>query len=171
MLNGDFVLFTQTSHFSCDSNTSYICSSSVPHTLLPGLEHILVSVYSDNPKTHSNLNELAKSGQTQLKVLGVPEVADLLPQSNPESWSDEQLASFWHWLRNEELHLFHQKQIVPIKHLSDQSSVMPLAKQGDVVYVPPYFPVSSTLVAVLEKCSIKLANAQDFPYLVHHHLT
>ena len=171
LLNGDFVQFTQTTHNSYGSTTLYICSSSVPHTLLPGLEHILVSVYSDNPKTHSNLDELAKSGETQLKVLGVPEVADLLPQSNPESWSDKQLASFWQWLHDKELHLFHQKQIVPIKHLSDQSSVMPLAKQGGVVYVPPYFPVSSTLVAVLEKCSIKLANAQDFPYLVHHHLT
>ena len=171
LLNGDFVQFTQTTHNSYNSTTSYICSSSVPHTLLPGLEHILVSVYSHNPTIHSNLIELAKSGQTQLKVLGVPEVADLLSQSNPESWSDEQLVSFWQFLHNKALHLFHQKQIVPIKHSSDQFSVMPLAKQGGVVYVPPYFPVCSTLVAVLEKCSIKLANAQDFPYLVHNHLT
>ena len=48
---------------------------------------------------------------------------------------------------------------------------MPLAKQGGIVYVPPYFPVSSTLLAALEKCRIKLANARDFPYLVHNHLT
>ena len=170
LLNGDFVQFIQTSHNSCGTTTSYICSSSIPHTLLRGLEHILVSVYSDSKTTHSNLFELAKSGQTQVKILGVSEVADLLSQSNPESWSDEELASFWQWLHDKELHLFHQKQIVPIKHSSGQSSIMPLAKQGGIVYVPPYFPVSSTLVAVLEKCSIKLANAQDFPYLVHNHL-
>ena len=103
--------------------------------------------------------------------MGVPEIADLLSQSNPESWSDEQLASFWQWLHDKELCLFHQKQIVPIKQLSGQSSVIPLANQGGVVYVPPYFPVSSTLLAALEKCSIKLANARDFPYLIHHHLT
>ena len=162
LLNGDFVQFIQ---------TSYICSSSTPHTLLPGLEHILVSVYYDNPTTHSNLLELAKSGQTQLKVLGVPEIANLLPQSNPESWSNEQLASFWQWLQNKALHLFRQKQIVPIKQLSGLTTIMPLAKQGGVVYVPPYFPVSSILVTALEKCGIKLANARDFPYLVHNHLT
>ena len=171
LLNGDFVQFTQTNHSLYGTTTSYICSSSTPHTLLPGLEHILVSVYSDNPITHSNLIELAKRGQTQIKVLDVPEVADLLSQSNPESWSDEQLASFWYWLQNKQLHLFHQKQIVPINHLSGLTTIMPLAKQGGVVYVPPYFPVSSTLVAALEKCSIKLANARDFPYLVHNHLT
>ena len=171
LLNGDFVQFTQTSHSLYGSTTSYICSSNVPHTLLPGLEHILVSVYSDNPTTHSNLIELAKSGQTQLKVLGVPEVAMLLPQSNPESWSDEQLAFFWQWLRNKELHLFHQKQIVPIKHLSGLTTIMPLAKQGGVVYVPLYFPVTSTLLAALGKCRIKLANARDFPHLVHRYLT
>ena len=171
LLNGDFVQFTQTSYYSYGTTTSYICSSSTPHTLLPGLEHILVSVYSDNPITHSNLHELAKSGQTQLKVLGVPEIAELLSQSNPESWSDEQLASFWQWLQNKELHLFRQKQIVPIKQLSGLTTIMPLAKQGGVVYVPPYFPVSSTLVVALEKFYIKLANARDFPYLVHNHLT
>ena len=171
LLNGDFVQFTQISYYSYGTTTLYICSSSTPHTLLPGLEHILVSVYSDNPTTHSNLLELAKSGQTQLKVLGIPEVAELLSQSNPESWSDEQLASFWQWLHDKELHLFFQKQIVPIKHLSGLTTIMPLAKQGGVVYVPPYFPVSSILVAPLEKCGIKLANAQNFPYLVHSHLT
>ena len=168
LLNGDFVQFTQTSYYSYGTTTLYICSSSTPHTLLPGLEHILVSVYYDNPITHSNLTKVAKSGQTQLKVLGVPEVADLLSQSNPESWSDEELASFWQWLHDKELRLFYQKHIVPIKHLS---TIMPLAKQGGVVYVPPYFPVSSTLVVALEKCSIILANTQDFPYLVHNHLT
>ena len=171
LLNGDFVQFTQTSYYSYGTTIIYICSSSTPHTLLPGLEHILVSVYYDNPTTHSNLLELAKSGQTQLKVLGVPEIADLLSQSNPESWSDEQLASFWQWLQNKALHLFHQKQIVPIKQLSGLTTIMPLAKQGGVVYVPPYFPVSSTLLVALEKCSIKLANTQDFPYLIHNHLT
>ena len=170
LLNGDFVQFTQTNHSLYSTTTSYICSSSTPHTLLPGLEHILVSVYSDNLITHSNLIELAKSGQTQLKVLDVPEVAMLLSQSNPESWSDEQLTSFWQWLWNKKLHLFHEKQIVSIKHLSGLTTIMPLAKQGGVVYVLPYFPVSSTLLAALEKCSIKLANARDFSYLVHHHL-
>ena len=171
LLNGDFVQFTQTSHYSYGTTTLYICSSSTPHTLLPGLEHILVSVYSDNPITHSNLTKVAKSSHTQLKVLGVSEVAMLLQQSNPTFWSDKQLAFFWQWLQNKELRLFCQKEIVPIRHLSGLTTIMPLAKQGGVVYVPPYFPISSILVTALEKCGIKLANARDFPYLVHNHLT
>ena len=171
LLNGDFVQFTQTSHYSYGTTTLYICSSSTPHTLLPCLEHILVSVYSDNPITHSNLTKVAKSSHTQLKVLGVSEVAMLLQQSNPTFWSDKQLAFFWQWLQNKELCLFCQKEIVPIRHLSGLTTIMPLAKQGGVVYVPPYFPISSILVTALEKCGIKLANARDFPYLVHNHLT
>ena len=169
LLNGSFVQFTQVSHYT---TAVYVCSSSIPHTLLPGLEHMLVSVYSDNRNTHLNLTKVAKGGQTQLKVLGVPEVAKLLPQSKPVSWSDEQLDCFWQWLRDKELHFFHQKQIVPIQqHSTGQTSVMPLAKQGGVVYISPSSSISSTLALALEKCGIKLANTSDFPYLVHRHLT
>ena len=167
LLNGSFVQFTQVSHYTTEV---YVCSSSIPHTLLPGLEHVLVSVYSTNPSTHSYLMEVAISGQTQVKVLGVPIVANLLPQSKSGSWSDEQLSSFWEWLHDKGLHLFHQKEIVPIKHTSCQTSVMPLAKQGGVVYISPSSSISSILATALEKCDIKLANASDFPYLVHHHL-
>ena len=169
LLNGSFVQFTQITHYT---TVVYVCSSSIPHTLLPGLEHMLVSVYSDNLNTHLNLTKVAKGGQTQLKVLGVPEVAKLLSQSKPGSWSDEQLDCFWQWLRDKELHFFNQKQIVPIQqHSTGQTSVMPLAKQDGVVYISPSSSISSMLVLALEKCGIKLANASDFPYLVHRHLT
>ena len=169
LLNSSFVHFTQVSHYT---SAVYVCSSSIPHALLPGLEHMLVSVYSDNQNIHSNLLKVAKGGQTQLKVLGVPEVAKILPQSKPVSWSDEQLDYFWQWLRDKELLFFHQKHIVPIQqHSTDQTSVMPLAKQGGVVYISPSSSISSTLALALEKCGIKLANTSDFPYLVHRHLT
>ena len=170
LVNGVFVQFTQLSRYSYSTTTTYICSKTVPHTLLPGLEHMLVSVYSDNPTTHSNLLLVARSGQTQLKILDVPEIAKLLPLSNPVFWPDEQLKHFWQWLYDKELHFFCQQQIVPIKLSSGLSIVMPLAKQGGVVYVSPNSPLSSTLTAALEKCGIKLANAQTVPYLIHQHL-
>ena len=170
LLNGDFVQFIQTTYYSYGTTTLYICSSSTPHTLLPGLEHILVSVYSDNPITHLNLTKVANSGQTQLKVLGVSEVAKLLPSCNPQSWPNEQLDIFWQWLRDKELRFFHQQQIIPIKHSSGSTIVMPLAKQGGVVYISLYSSASSMLVVALEKCGIKLANAQCFPYLTHRQL-
>ena len=47
---------------------------------------------------------------------------------------------------------------------------MPSAKQGGVVYVSPNSPLTLTLTAALEKCGIKLANAQTIPYLIHQHL-
>ena len=170
LLSGDFVQFTQIGRFPYSATTTYICSETVPHTLLPGLEHMLVSAYSDNPTTHSNLLLVAKSGQTQLKILGVPEIAKLLPLSNPVFWPDEQLEHFWQWLHDKELHVFCQQQIVPIKLSSGLSIVMPLAKQGGVVYVSPNSPLSLKLTAALEKCGIKLANAQTIPYLIHQHL-
>ena len=169
LLNGSFVQFTQVSHYT---TVLYICSSSIPHALLPGLEHMLVSVYSDNQNTHLNLTKVAKGGQTQFKILGVPEVARILPQSNPTSWSDEQFDCFWQWLHDKELHFFHQKQIVPIQQYSTgQTSAMPLTKRDGVVYISPSSSISSTLSSALEKCGIKLANSSDFPYLVHRHLT
>ena len=171
LLNGDFVQFIQATNFSYGTTKTYICSSSTPHTLLPGLEHILVSVYSDNPITHLNLTKVANSGQTQLKVLGISEVAKLLPLCNPQSWPNEQLDIFWQWLRDKELRFFHQQQIIPIKHSSGSTIVMPLAKQGGVVYISLYSSTSSMLVVALEKCGIKLANAQCFPYLTHRQLT
>ena len=171
LLNGDFVQFTQTNYYSYGSTTSYICSSSTPHTLLPGLEHILVSVYSDNPTTHLNLTKVAERGQTQLKVLGVSEVAKLLPLCNPQSWPNEQLGIFWQWLHDKELHFFHKQHIIPIKNSSGSTIVMPLAKQCGVVYISLYSSASSMLVVALEKCGIKLANAQYFPYLTHRQLS
>ena len=171
LLNGECVQFTQTSYYTYGSTTSYICSSSTPHTLLPGLEHLLVSVYSDNPTTHLNLTKVAKSGQTQLKVLGVSEVAKLLPLCNPQSWPNEQLDTFWQWLRDKELRFFHKQHIIPIKNSSGSTIVMPLAKQCGVVYITLYSSASSMLVLALEKCGIKLANAQYFPYLTHCQLS
>ena len=48
---------------------------------------------------------------------------------------------------------------------------MPLAKQCGVVYISLYSSASSMLTVALEKCGIKLANAQYFPYLTHRQLT
>ena len=43
LLSGDFVQFTQIGRSPYSATTTYICSETVPHTLLPGLEHMLVS--------------------------------------------------------------------------------------------------------------------------------
>ena len=72
LLSGDFVQFTQIGRFSYSTTTTFICSETVPHTLLPGLEHMLVSVYSNNATTHSNLLLVAKSGQTQQSFCHCP---------------------------------------------------------------------------------------------------
>ena len=47
---------------------------------------------------------------------------------------------------------------------------MLLAKQGGVVYVSPNSPLTLSLTAAVEKCDIKLANAQTIPYFIHQHL-
>ena len=143
----------------------YLCSKDIPYTLLPRLEHMMV----DNEiPIFKELKDVAQSGLTQLQVLGVREVAELLPLSKPQSWSQEQLKHFWNWLQNHDLNLFDGQCIVPVKLSSGHTKILPLAKKQGIVYISQHTSyIMPDLMASLFKFGIKLADAREFSYLTH----
>ena len=169
LVNGHFATFSMSFVYS----PIYICSPSIRYDIVPGVEHMIVDLLSNYPCIHAKLTNVGKSNVTQLKILGVREVAQLLPQSNSQSWSQQQLENFWKWLQNYDLGFFLSTCIVPVKHSNDSISIQTLNKQAGIVYLTRYVHYSSTspLKTALEKFGIKLASAHDFPYLSHQQIT
>ena len=167
LLNGSFCKFIPPQNSSAINNV-YISSDVCPSTLLPDLKHILVNC---SGSLQNKLTQIAKKGNTQLKILNMSFVADLLQYCQTSSWSNDQLSDFWHWLSKQQLHVFHHKVIVPVKLDNGLSVIKPLAKQIGVVYlnVSQYYQ-SAVLLSGLKKCGIKFASVSDFPYLLHSQL-
>ena len=143
----------------------YLCSKDIPYTLLPGLENMMV----DNElPIFKELTDVAQSGLTQLQVLGVCEVVELLSLSKPQSWSQKQLKQFWKWLQNHDLNLFNEQCIVPVKLSSGHTKILPLAKKQGIVYISQHTSyIMPDLMTSLFKFGIKLADAREFSYLTH----
>ena len=148
----------------------YVCTESFPSILLPELQHILVSMYNSDSLLHSKLIKIAINNCTQLKMLNVPLIADLLQYCNTSSWSNDQMSRFWKWLYNQPLQHFHQKMIVPVKLDTRCTIIKSLDKQNGVVYISQSFSHLTVLMSALIKCNIMFANVSDFPFLVHSQL-
>ena len=169
LANGSFQQFQSKSRYVEDS---FVCTSSFPSNLLPGLESKLVNVYNEDGLVHSLLCSIANSSHTQLIMLNAPQVANLLSQCSTSSWSREQMSCFWQWLKNQQLSYFQNKHLVPIKsYLNNVSSIIPLARQGRAIYISQYSSLPSRdLLTGLEKCGIQFADAREFSYLSHSQL-
>ena len=170
LANGSFQQFQSKSRYVEDT---FVCSSSFPCNLLPGLESKLVNVYNEDDPVHSLLCSIANSSHTQLIMLNAPQVANLLSQCSTSSWSREQMSCFWQWLKDQQLSYFQNKLLVPIKSYSHNvTSITPLARQGRVIYVSQYTSVPSRdLLTGLENCGIQFADAREFSYLSHSQLS
>ena len=172
LVNYSFATFQKTSRYLASTHI-YVCNTSIRYNLLPGVQHMMVDVLSSYPLVHTQLINVANSSVTQLTILGVSEVAQLLPQSNSQSWSQQQLEKFWKWLQNYDLRIFQSKYIVPVKHSNGSISIHTLNKQAGLIYVTQYahYSITSTLKTTLEKYGIKLASVNDFSYLSHRLIT
>ena len=153
--------------------SSYLCSSDNPSSLLPGLESRLVKMYIEDQKLHINLKAVAVSGQTQLVLLGDVEVSTLLAQCSTNLWSQDQLQHFWEWLNKRNLSPFKNSKILPVKLPSGFTNILELKRQVGVVYIPQVLFLfgSNELIASFKKCGIKFADSRDFPYLSHSQLS
>ena len=147
----------------------YVCTESFPSILLPELQHILVSMYNSDSLLHTKLTKVATNKCTQLKMLNVPLIADLLQYCNTSSWSNDQMSCFWKWLYNQPLQYFHEKMIVPVKLDTGCTVIKSLDKQNGVVYVSSFSHLT-VLMSALIKCNIMFANVSDFSFLVHSQL-
>ena len=172
LVNCSFTTFQKTSGYFASSRI-YVCNTSIRYNLLPGVQHMMVDLLSSFPLVHTQLTNVAKSSVTQLTILGVDEVAQLLPQSNSQSWSQQQFEKFWKWVQNYDLGIFESKYIVPVKHSNGSISIHTLNKQAGLIYVTQYahYSITSTLRTTLEKFGMKLASVNDFSYLSHRLIT
>ena len=169
LANGTFQQFQNRSPYV---ENIFVCSSSYPSSLLPGVESQLVNVYNEDSTLHTQLCSVVESSCTQLVLLDTKQVANLLSKCNTSYWSRDQMSKFWQWLKSQNLSYFQSKCIVPVKTHTGGTNVTALAKQDGVVYISPYDHVpSAALLSGLEKCGIRFADARDFSYLKHNQLS
>ena len=176
--NGSFIKFSSPrvySYFSSHSTPPYVCTSSIRHDLLPGVDNVMVDLLDNDATTHGLLVEVARSNETQLSVVNESVIAKLVPQSDPQSWSQSQLEKFWIWLQNYNLKAFNGLQIVPVKHTNGSLSIHKLtSKQSSLVFVSHYASqrdLTANLRSALEKYGVDLACEYEFPYMNHPQLS
>ena len=173
LLDGSFVSFMRQYSYKMHTHV-YVCNSAVPYSLLPNINCKLIFLMEEDDDLHSELIKVAESSQTQLKLFGVDEVAELLPLSQTKSWSEDTLKSFWEWLNTTVYNLkpFVGKYIIPVKKdIKARCTLVPLNVQKRVVYISHSQTCPTLLISALYKCGLWLANQDDFPYLYHPHLS
>ena len=172
--NGSFIKFSSPKVYFHSSNIFHMCTSSIRHDLLPGVDNVMVDLLDNDAMTHGLLVEVARSNKTQLTVVNESVIAKLVPQSDPQSWSQSQSEKFWIWLRNYNLKVFNGLQIVPVKHTNGSLTIHNLTKQSSLVFVSCYASqrdLTANLRSALEKYGVNLACEIEFPYMNHHQLS
>ena len=170
--------------FSVDKTAPiYLCTKECPRSLLPNLDDRLVDVTID-AEDKIGLLGLAKSNQTQLKVLSIDDVAKLIEISMPKQWQKLTMVQypwlesfpsnwfdiFWDWVkRNKSLVKFKNKLIVPIEAegcpISDNFSVIRLDKSQAAIYFPSYQARDSKIISILNEYDVKCCFQRSFSYL------
>ena len=167
----------------------YLCSKECPRFLLPNLDHKLVDVSLDT-EVHEGLLSVARSNQTQLKVLDVHQVANLIDDAMPSRWRNVNIVhfpiteqfpgdwfeKFWKWVSNKEISLFKNKLLVPTQisgHLSpNQFAVIRLNELQSALYFPSYLGgVSQEVVSFLSKFNVWCCLQSKIPYFSHSQLS
>ena len=177
LANGNFVYFQQRSYYA--TSRVYLCNSTCPHYLLPNLDHMLVNIKNDQSLL-DNLRDVANSSYTQLTLLTVNDVAQLLPQSMPSSWCSgynsvmsmtscnfpsSWFENFWKWVRNHNLNLFQNLFVLPV----GTNDVVRLKQNQAVVHISQYSSYSQHLLSAFNKLGIMYCLQSSYPY-VHHNL-
>ena len=185
LANGSFTSFQVKSRFIANV---FLCTSKCPRYLLPNLDHRLVDLSVNDPELHSSLSQVATHKQTQLQVLDIASVANLLDEAMPPEWkrssyisfpnrqfSFDWVKKFWKWVQNKNLSYFRDKLVVPVQ-CPDQSAsqkykLMKLSPSQPLLYIPHYSNVSDMMLSVLNKFDIMYSPQRSFQFLHHHQLT
>ena len=159
LVSGAFIQFNRR------AAAKYVCSAKFPQNLLPDCLDFLVDL--DDIELHSQLENIAKTGYTQLKLLCEDTVAHLLKETMPShGYPNHWLQMFWSWVKNYHLRLFENLPIVPI----GEKQVAKLTKLAGVVYLSNYSDIRPGVVSALHSYQVKLACCQTHSYLSHRRL-
>ena len=185
LANGSFTTFQVKSRFIANV---FLCTSECPRYLLPNLDHRLVDLSVNDPELHSSLSQVATHKQTQLQVLDVASVANLLDEAMPPEWkrasyisfpnrqfSFDWVEKFWKWVQNKNLSYFQDKLVVPVqcpdKPASQKYKLVKLSPSQPLLYIPHYSSYSDKMLSVLNKFDIMYSPQSSFKFLQHHQLT
>ena len=91
LANGSFTSFQVK---SCFIANVFLCTSECPRYLLPNLDHRLVDLFVNDPELHSSLSQVATHKHSQLKILDIASVANLLYEAMPPEWKRSSYISF-----------------------------------------------------------------------------
>ena len=178
LANGNFVQFQKRSKFT---SSVYLCHSTCPHYLLPNLDHMLVNIEIDHNLLR-DLKDVANSSCTQLTLLTVKVMAQLLPQSMPSSWRtgynsvvsmassnfpSSWFESFWKWVRSHDLDLFQNLFVLPV----GTNDVVRLMKKQPVVFISQYSSCSDHLLSAFNKLGVRYCLESRFPHVQHKYLS
>ena len=148
--NWEYIRFTEDEEQIC-----YLCSDHFLE-ILCHCHHLLVNSHA------INLEQLAKSGCTQLQMLEDADVARLLRQHMPkDGYDDNWLEIFWTWVTPSLLHHFEDLPLLPVR----QGRVALLKKSAGVVFVPLNKEVKSHLSTALHKYKVQMVEEIHFRYL------
>ena len=184
LANDSFTSFQVKSRFITNV---FLCTSECPRYLLPNLDHRLVDLSVNDPELHSSLSQVATHKQTQLQVLDIASVANLLDEAMPSKWKRSSYISlpndqfpfdwvkkFWKWVQNKDLSYFQDKLVVPVQcpdqSASEKYKLMKLSQSQPLLYIPHYSSVSDIMLSVLNKFDIMYSPQRSFEFLHHHQL-
>ena len=184
LADGSFITFA----LSTSDNACYVCNERHPSTLLPGLNHRLVDLTSQDLNLHKELLRAASTNKTQLQTLYPEVVAHLLPQCMPPKWNKKMYApvsgsafsstwfeTFWKWIaRHNNLDLFKDMMVLPVVKTCSVKSELCIARlvsKSCIILVSENsnLDTDSNLMRGLEKLDLYFTGTLDslFPYLQH----
>jgi len=180
LANENFDCFDAKTSLFCNASPLYVCTEKCSVSLLPTGHEYIVNVL-DNAELQDNLKKVALSQETRLKLLDAQSVADLLKtkcfakyvSSSKNEFSmdelgccDSWLSLFWNWVRHQQLSLFQNLFIVPIK-TGTALKLRRLAKQGGIIYVDKSQGGIYSMVKILRKFKVACVMQEDTPYVKH----
>ena len=167
----------------------YVCSQHFPRKLLPNLGHVLVDLLEIDSTLHTQLETVAKSNETQLRMLSVKTVAQLLPKCYPRDWMRKQTVcaqqnddkfpfewwtTFWEWVqqRVNDLSPFRGQFVVPLVTSSKHSSmyVTKLVPKSAIVAMENSDYCHPSLLVAFQKLHIQCVSLWHFNKLRHQQL-
>ena len=171
------------SAFSSSSSRVYLCTQECPRSLLPNMDHKLVELLQ-NSGLHDVLTMVARSKDTRLRELTVPDVVTLIDQSMPAEWGrldtvpfpntsnfpSDWFRKFWSWVQNKQLRIFKDKFVLPVRVASPGSFDVVKLTTRPVLYIPKQIKCSDLELSVLRKFGVYCCPQKEFGFVAHKEL-
>ena len=171
-----------------DSSPVYLCTSECQRKLVPGLDEKLVNLPFDS-SLYAQLEEVAKSGITQLSVLSITDLPGLISESLPAEWQNKSSISFsmhstvipsswfqifWSWVKDKQLAPFAENFILPVLGDNVVEGCFDIVKLKTIpiMYLAENLPYAKVDLDILRRFGIFCCpqKCQGFKFVAHKEL-